>query len=100
MTRWLSFWTVAEDPSQGSSLLGLAVLFLLGLALVLIGQALRRSDAFYERLVEHMETQRRLAGLPDRPLTSSTRERRYVSLIAKWAGVVILGTFVWLIING
>jgi len=100
LSRWLSLFTHAEDPSQGSSLLGLAVLFLLGLALVLIGQALQRSNAFYQRLVEHMETQRRLAGLPDRPLTWSGRERRYVPLLTKWAGVMILGTFVWLIING
>ncbi|HUL98325.1 MAG TPA: hypothetical protein VLU24_02595 [Mycobacterium sp.] len=81
-----------------SPLLGLVGLFLLGLGMVLAGQALKRSDAFYARLVAHVEGQRRLGGLPAHRLVWSARERLYVSVIMTWAGVLLFGVFAWLII--
>ena len=85
--------------TPGSPLLGLVGLFLLGLGMVLVGQALKRSDAFYARLMAHVESQRRLAGLPTHRLAWSPRERLYVSVIVTWAGMILFGVFAWLIIT-
>ena len=87
------------SETSGSPLLGLVGLFLLGLGMVLVGQALKRSDAFYARLMAHVESQRRLAGLPTHRLAWSPRERLYVSVIVTWAGGLLLGVFAWLIIT-
>jgi len=84
--------------TPGSPLIGLVGLFLLGLGMVLVGQALKRSDAFYARLAAHVESQRRLGGLPTHPLVWSARERLYVSVIMTWAGVLLFGALAWLII--
>ena len=41
--------------------------------------------------LEHVETQRRPSGLPTLPVERNRRDRLYVSLIVKWAGLFILG---------
>jgi len=79
------------DPAsrQGVSLLGLALVFVIGVGLLCLGQAIRHSRRFYDLLVQHVETQRRLRRQPPLPRQRYERDRRPVS-----AGLQALGSLV------
>jgi hypothetical protein len=77
------------------SVIGLALVALIGLTLLCLGQAARRNRRFYDRLVQHVEKQRRLRNQPPLPAERYERDRRPVStgLLAGGWVVLVLGLF-------
>jgi hypothetical protein len=87
--------TIGGSTPVDGSMVGLALVATIGLVLLCLGQATRHNGRFYDRLVRHVEAQRRLRRQPPLPPARYERDRRPIGLGFLAGGwlVLFLGLF-------